>query len=99
MPDGELIVPYRAASFEVRFAGETVQGTTDCNGFSGSYSVEDTALSFGPFASTKMYCEDSQEDVFIAGMQSATSYYHNTFGQLVLTGESGVEVVLDRLGS
>lgn len=97
--DGEMVVPQRAASFSVTFDAETVQGTTDCNSFSGSYSIQGDTLAFGPFASTKMYCEGAQEALFVSALHAAERYHINAFGQLVLTDERGGTVVLDRLGS
>jgi heat shock protein HslJ len=65
-----------------------VSGTTDCNSFSGAYDVvADGSLSFGPQASTKMFCDGSQETEFSESLRRVTSY--------AVSGETLVLVIAD----
>lgn len=78
--------------FTLRFNKDEdrVEGTTDCNNFSGPYFVgPDNALSFGPFMSTLMYCEGSQETEFAQAVASTTSFFFTGSGALVLEFDGG----------
>ena len=60
------VTPKKQGVFKLIFTKDgKVSGTTDCNGFSGTYSLKQGTLEFGPFTSTLMYCEGSQEQDFI----------------------------------
>jgi heat shock protein HslJ len=59
--ENRTIVPKAPGVFSITFTDGTVNGTTDCNGFSGSYSEENGVLSIGSLGMTKMFCEGSQE--------------------------------------
>jgi heat shock protein HslJ len=57
---------------------DTVSGNSGCNMFNTTYSVEQSALSFEPFLSTKMACVDAeltqQEIAYFAALEAADSY-------------------------
>ncbi|HZH68933.1 MAG TPA: META domain-containing protein [Flavobacteriaceae bacterium] len=51
-------------------------GTTECNGISGSYTIDNKNISFGPIIATRMYCEgkmDAEKNISDA-LSNATSY-------------------------
>ena len=78
-------VPNDPEAFTVTFAADrTVTATTDCNNASGSYEENEGQLAFGPMAMTRMFCPDSQEQVFIDDLTRAQSYLFSETGQLVL---------------
>lgn len=63
----------------------TVNGTTDCNGFTGSYTVTNGTITFGDgFASTLKYCEGSQEAEFTSLLQRVQSIFQPNADSLVL---------------
>lgn len=72
------------------FGGDgTVTGSAGCNTFSGTYALDDAALSFGPLATTKMGCADPTmlvESAFLAAMGGITSWSLDGAGRLVLEG-------------
>lgn len=84
------IVPKQEGKFTLTFeeAG-AFSATTDCNRMSGSYVVSGDTISFGPIASTKMYCEGSQEMEFAALLESAEKYRFTSRGEFVLDLASG----------
>ncbi len=86
MTDGSIVTPKLADRFTVTFTGDDkISGTTDCNGFFGSYTrATDGIITFGPLASTMMYCEGSQESVFMGAVQKTSRYTFDEFGNLVL---------------
>lgn len=70
--DGKVISPLETARFVVTFSEDgSINGSTDCNGFSGEYKLTDDSLLISPLMSTMMACEDSQEGEF-------TSSFSNT---------------------
>jgi len=44
--------------FEIDTSEKRIWGKTDCNSFSGNYEVTGDEVTFSPFISTKMYCEE-----------------------------------------
>ena len=61
-----------------------MHSTTDCNGLSGTYTVNKDSLLFGPFISTLMFCDGSQESVY-SQLLSKTSLYKIQDSTLLLT--------------
>lgn len=63
-------------SFSVTFAEDgRMSATTDCNNGMGSYEVHGiNNFTFGPIASTLMYCDGSQETVFFGQLAEVDSY-------------------------
>ena len=86
MNNDEVTIPANPADFTLTFGSEGVYGTTDCNNFNGTYSADSIARSmgFGPFAMTRMACEDSQEMEFTSDLGEITNYMITDEGQLVL---------------
>ena len=69
MNDGTVTSPKKADAFTITFKEDgSLIGTTDCNDFSGGYKMDDNKLSFGPFLSTRMACEGSQEGEFVKSL-------------------------------
>lgn len=67
--------PLRDKPFILSFADSDSMGSqTDCNSLAGSYLKTDSALSFGPLVSTKMFCEDSQETEYVTQLQLVTEH-------------------------
>ncbi len=83
---GEVVTPNKADAFTLMFtADRTMKGTTDCNGFSGTYSVFGWKLTFGSLMSTLMFCEDSQETEYTNAVSGTESFSFNKEGNLILT--------------
>lgn len=80
------ISPSKSGVFTVLFGADgNLSGKTDCNGFFGSYSPgSDGFIKFGAFGMSKMYCENSQEQVFINAVQQMTNYVIDASGNLML---------------
>lgn len=86
MNDGKVITPKVADAFTLKFdAKGMASGSTDCNGFSGSYTTgPNNSLTFGQLATTMMFCEGSQEQVFTGMLANTGSYMFTPAGELVL---------------
>lgn len=87
----KAITPKKTMAFTLTFTADgTVKGTTDCNAFSGNYKIDNSKLSFGPLASTRMFCDGSQEEAFIQSLLATLSYtFATTTNILTLTTASG----------
>lgn len=91
LASGEIIAPNKPGVFTITFNDdETVRGATDCNGFFGPYAMQaGDRLTFGPLASTMMYCEGSQEAEFTGAIGGVTHYSLADNGDLILIGTAG----------
>lgn len=91
MKDGSVTTPKKPGVFALTFAADgKVSGKTDCNGFGGEYRVgSDGILTFGPFMSTQMYCEGSQEAQYSAVLAKAFKYSFDAKGALTITVDGG----------
>ena len=78
--------PKQAGDFTLNFTKDgRVVGTTDCNRFHGSVTVEKHKIHFGEkMAMTRKYCEGSQEMEFIEMLQNASSFFFTSRGQLII---------------
>jgi heat shock protein HslJ len=61
------------------FRAGQVNGTAGCNLYSGSYQVDETRLTFGPLASTEMWCTNpqgvmEQEQAYLKALDKAERY-------------------------
>lgn len=89
LPDGGVVTPLNKDAFSIELTSENVSGTTDCNSFFSTYALgSDGVLSFGPIGSTKMFCEGSQENIFVKQI-SEVSHYTFKDGRLVLLMANG----------
>jgi len=96
--DDQVIEPATADKFTITFneADGKVNGTTDCNGFFGPYTVDGNALTFGPLGATLMYCEGSQENEFTSALSQTKSFFFAGSGALVLELEEGGTMLFGR---
>ncbi len=80
---------------EMEFGADgRVSGSSGCNRFNGSVTVDGNALSFGPLASTRMACPgplDAQERAFFGALERVAGY--NLEGGVALVDGDGNEVM------
>lgn len=83
--DGTEVTPDKADAFTLTFTDDgSVAVSTDCNTMGGSYTVDANNITFGPMFATKMFCEDSQEQVFASMLEETESFLFTSRGELVL---------------
>jgi heat shock protein HslJ len=82
--DGRTVTPKQPSKFTLTFLNGRFSASTDCNRMSGSYTATKHSIVFGQMASTKMYCEGSQESDFAALLKSAQGYHFTSKGELIL---------------
>lgn len=82
-------------AFSITFTNDTAMvGTTDCNTFFGSYSTSSTEIHFSKIGSTKMFCENSKETVFLKFLENAKGYSLDKDSKvLTLTSKMGTSSV------
>lgn len=81
----DVVTPNNPEAFVLSFMENgRFSASTDCNGLSGNYEVTDSALNFGEMASTKMFCEGSQEEEFTAMLSESVNYINTGEGELAL---------------
>lgn len=81
--DGSSVTPEDPSQFIATFTQEEnrFNSTTDCNSMFGSYSVEDSKLTFGPLASTMMACQDSLENTYSQALSKVERFEVSSEGQ------------------
>lgn len=85
MNNGEKVYPKKVGLFSISFMENgSLYGQTDCNGFFGSFKIQDNQIQVGPLASTRKFCEDSQENIFTNSLQEIISFFINEENQLIL---------------
>lgn len=74
-----------------------VSGSGGCNAFSGNYEINGDTIIFSNFNKTVMACAgvDEQEQAFMEGLQTATTY-EITGDQLIITYGDGQRLVFSR---
>ena len=82
--DGRTVTPKQPGKFTLAFLNGRFSATTDCNRMSGSYTTTKHTIAFGQIASTKMYCEGSQESDFASLLENAQGYHFTSKGELIL---------------
>ena len=78
--------PKQVGDFTLSFTTEgQVSGTTDCNNFHGTVTVEKHKIQFGDnMAMTRKFCAGSLEMEFIGMLQNASSFFFTSRGQLIM---------------
>ena len=83
--DGREIVPKKAGEFTLEFGKDgRFSAQTDCNSMSGTYTVKDTAITFGQIAMTKTFCEGSLEGDFSTLLETTQGFHFTSKGELIL---------------
>jgi putative lipoprotein len=82
-----------AAKTELRISSDgRVSGSTGCNRFSGTATLEGPSLTFSPLATTRMACEQplmDQERDILAGLEAVKSFSLDGDGKLRLLDTDG----------
>jgi heat shock protein HslJ len=74
---GEVVEAVPGTPVTATFADGAVGGSGGCNTYSGSYTVDGDAITFGPIISTLIACEDpigTQEQAYFAALGRADSF-------------------------
>ena len=74
-------------------ADGTLSGTTGCNQYNGSYTVDGNNLTVGTLSMTMMLCEGpigDGEALFSPAIQGATSWAIDASGNLLLSGAGDI---------
>ncbi|MCI0597760.1 META domain-containing protein [Candidatus Parcubacteria bacterium] len=81
----ETVRPKNPAQFQLTLGEDgRFSAMTDCNNLLGTYDADGSEVEFEDIASTKKYCEGSQEAAFTTMLSQAQGYLFNSAGHLVL---------------
>ncbi len=87
-----LGAPVYKMSFDIDASENKISGKTNCNTYSGNYSLANNEFSFGPIISTKMYCEEhvmKEEQNLFKSFGDATNFVFDN-NMLTLSSKDGV---------
>ncbi|MFM6191038.1 MAG: META domain-containing protein [Planktothrix sp.] len=83
----------------LQFQEDQISGSSGCNRYFASYTLEDDQLKFGVAGRTQMACPEDimkQEDQFLSALERSQNFQINSEGQLQITykteQESGVMI-------
>jgi heat shock protein HslJ len=94
-------LPLADTTLTLNFVGADVQGSAGCNTFRGPAVVSGTAIDLGPFATTRVACDDArnaQEATYLRALEAATSFRREGT-TLILFDAGNVEVARLRQAS
>ena len=93
---GAVTTPLLETHMTAEFSDDaTISGSSGCNTYSGTYSVDGTSLSVGPLATTRLACDEpvmEQEQAYLEALQAATRFELTT-DRLTLRNEDGATQV------
>lgn len=77
-PDGTMGAPVAATAPTLAFEDDKAAGNASCNQYFGSFELDGSSITFGPLASTEMFCGDpgvmEQETAYLATLQSVDAW-------------------------
>ncbi len=75
LKSNKVILPITQGKFILTFSEDLkFTSLTDCNTNGGNYSLKEDKITFTDFVATRMYCENSQEEIFIRDLQKTVSF-------------------------
>ncbi len=74
MKNGEITQPASFGQFIITIDNGRMSIATDCNSGFGTITTENNMVAIGPLATTLMFCENSQEQVFTSQLQDASLF-------------------------
>ena len=81
----EVVKPKEEKLFSIDFNSEGfVSIKTDCNNYSGGYSIDGSKIQFSQILGNLMFCEGSQESEFVSMILEADSFLFDDSSNLVL---------------
>lgn len=94
-PDGSMGAPVAATAPTLAFEDDTAAGNASCNQYFGAYDLDGSSITFGPLASTEMFCGDpgvmDQEAAYLAALQSTDAW--TVDGEVLTLSSDGAAVL------
>jgi heat shock protein HslJ len=77
-PDGTMMTPAIGTAPTLAFEDSNAAGNASCNQYFGSYNLDGSSITFGPLASTQMFCGEpgvmEQEAAYLAALESVDAW-------------------------
>lgn len=99
-PKGQVIEPNSPDKFVISldYEAKSFTARTDCNRFFGGFSIKGKNIAFSNIGSTRMFCKDSQERIFIDQLASSVSYVlESSSNAVILSSRNGSKIFLKSL--
>ncbi|VXD12958.1 exported hypothetical protein [Planktothrix serta PCC 8927] len=80
--------PLKETEISLNFQEDQISGSSGCNRYFASYTLEDDQLKFGVAGRTQMACPEDimkQEDQFLSALERSQTFQINSEGQLQIT--------------
>ena len=95
---GDMVKVMPDTEITAQFKDGTVNGSSGCNSYFGSYTISGTAITFGPIGMTEMYCAEpegimEQENGYLAALQSVEGFTING-NKLEMTNAQGTLILV-----
>ncbi len=94
--DGATIAPIPGTAPTLVFDEGTAAGNASCNQYFGSYELDGSSISFGPLASTEMFCGDpgvmEQEAAYLVALNTVDSWAID--GEALMLSSNGAPVLV-----
>mgnify|MGYP000682526576 CR=1 FL=1 len=85
-------VPVYKMSFDIDTSENKISGKTNCNTYSGNFSITNNEIKIGSLVATKMYCEEhvmkEEQNLFKAFSNAKTFMFDNNM--FTLSSEEGI---------
>lgn len=92
-PDGTMTTPLTIPT--LMFEGDSVSGSASCNQYFGPYQIDGSSITFGPLASTEMYCGEpgvmDQEAAYLGALATVDTWSMD--GDTLTLSGSGTELL------
>jgi len=92
-------VPVYKMYFDIEATENKISGKTNCNTYSGNFSITNNEIKFGPLVATEMYCEEhvmkEEHNLFKAFNNAKTFVFDNNM--FTLSSEEGIVLRAYRL--
>jgi heat shock protein HslJ len=92
-PDGTMTTPITIPT--LTFEDGSASGNASCNQYFGSYEIDGSSLTFGPLASTEMFCGEpgvmDQETAYLAALASVDTW--SIDGETLILSSGDTEVL------
>lgn len=94
---GTVTKPNATGAYALIFSAEgSFAGTTDCNTLSGTYTANQSAITFTQISKTEIACATTQEDLFVSMLNSFEDFFFTQSGELVFRVKQNGGIVVFR---
>lgn len=83
-----IIFPGKTPTIQFDLKTNTVSGNNGCNSYNGPFELRNGILRIEDLISTRMYCEEVREQLFMNSLKRANAYRIDEAGKLILQADT-----------